>query len=339
MIRIFLLSILAMFFIGCSSKEDVYVTKRIYKDISKDAVLEASKKVFLLSNQKKDFIIDSYRNKLKVTKVIFKDRVFRIDLYQDKWLLEVVQMDNESRANLILVRSDAINQDEKKSINEDVHEVFWARVEYLLGLTKDWKYCQTHLITTFDNSLCSNIFTSGKPEDTDMVKDKKIISKNNINTIDTIKSDVYETTDLSLSKQSSDLFEQSDKLPDSGIINPVSDETIMEIKALKATETTTEEKPVDETAPVAQTEDKVTQQNSEDKDTKENKEEKKDSKTAQEDKNINEFKNNLDEIVNTKNSTKEVDTQKIVDESQNIKEDNQFDFKKDDAQKELTQTK
>lgn len=328
-----------MFFIGCSSKEDVYVTKRIYKDISKDAVLEASKKVFLLSNQKKDFIIDSYRNKLKVTKVIFKDRVFRVDLYQDKWLLEVVQMDNESRANLILVRSDAINQDEKKSINEDVHEVFWARVEYLLGLTKDWKYCQTHLITTFDNSLCSNIFTSGKPEDTDMVKDKKIISKNNINTIDTIKSDVYETTDLSLSKQSSDLFEQSDKLPDSGIINPVSDETIMEIKALKATETTTEEKPVDETAPVAQTEDKATQQNSEDKDTKENKEEKKDSKTAQEDKNINEFKNNLDEIVNTKNSTKEVDTQKIVDESQNIKEDNQFDFKKDDAQKEPTQTK
>lgn len=326
MIKYLLLAVFFVFFTGCSSKEDVYVTKRIYKDISKDAVLEAGKKVFLLSNQKKEFMIDSYRNRLKVTKVVFKDRVFRIDLYTDKWLLEVVEMDNESRANLILVRSDAMDDEDRKSISKNVHEVFWARLEYLLGLTKDWKYCQTHMITSFDESLCSNIFTSGKPEDSDMVKNLKIAEKNpQLYTIDTIKSDIYESTDLSLSKNSKDIFLQSEILPNIGITEPVSDESIMEIKALKTIQEKKEdlpEVPQDGVEPKIPALKPDALPDNEQKDEKE--EEKKDK---EEDKSIDDFQNNMQDIVNNKGDESKVDTGKIISDSDNIKENSQFELK------------
>lgn len=321
MIKYLFLVVFFVFFTGCSSKEDVYITKRIYKDVSKDAILEAGKKVFLLSNQKKEFMIDSYRNRIKVTKVVFKDRVFRIDLYTDKWLLEVVEMDNESRANLILVRSDAMDEEDRKSISKNVHEVFWARLEYLLGLTKDWKYCQPHMVTSFDESLCSNIFTSGKPEDSDMVKNLKIVEKDpKLYTIDTIKSDIYESTDLSLTKENSDIFEQAEVLPNRGLINPISDESIMEIKALKAIEEKKEDLPQ---IPQNGVEPKIPALKP---DTIANTEEKKEEKDKEE-KSINDFQNNMQDIVNNKGDDSKVDTGKIISDSENIKENSEFELK------------
>ena len=48
-------------------KEVENFTKKEYKDISKDAIFEASKKLFLLAD-KKQFRIDSYRDHLEVSK-------------------------------------------------------------------------------------------------------------------------------------------------------------------------------------------------------------------------------------------------------------------------------
>ena len=112
---------------GFSSQKDVIITKRIYPDISKNAIFNAAKIVFTLSNKENknnDFIINSYRDKLEVEKVVFQNRIINIDLSLDKWLLEVHEFDNESRVHLSVQRTDAIDLNENKEVNIFIHDLF-----------------------------------------------------------------------------------------------------------------------------------------------------------------------------------------------------------------------
>lgn len=98
-------------FANCSEEQNVLVTKKFMLMFLKMRYIWcfSRKNSFNISNESnkdKAFIINSYRDKLEVNKIIFEENIIKIDIVEDKWLLELYQMENETRANLILIRRD-----------------------------------------------------------------------------------------------------------------------------------------------------------------------------------------------------------------------------------------
>lgn len=199
-------------FTGCATKEE-YTKKKIYKGYSKDAVLEATKKVFLLADRDKQFQINSFRNKVEVVKPKFYYNVVHVGVYLDTWVIEVVQEENQVRAFLDLKRTEVIDENKNLKIHKDINtKIFWNRLEYLLGINKKWDDCRAKLsLFTSDSLLCDDgVLFDSKPKAEDMVKNPLIIQRpKRLYTVDTIDADVYKFTDISIKKNKSDIFEQN----------------------------------------------------------------------------------------------------------------------------------
>lgn len=224
-------------FAGCSQKQDILVTKKVYPDISKNAVFDAAKTLFTLSNKEngnKSFIVDAYRDKLEVNKIMFEDNIIKVDIVLDKWILELYQVEKETRANLIIIRRDVLNKDDIEYIDENAHKLFWDRLDYLLGLKKEWEMCNRYFSFNLLNGFCDNYFITFSPDDSYIQKNILISQENiNKNTIDTIKADIYEKTDLSLGVSNSDIFNQSENIEDTNILSPVITDDIFKTEAQK----------------------------------------------------------------------------------------------------------
>ena len=191
-------------FTGCSQKQDILVTKKVYPDISKNAVFDAAKTLFNISNEdngNKAFVVDAYRNKLEVNKIIFKDNIVRIDIILDKWILELYQTENETRANLIFIRRDGVDSEDVKSFDKNVHQLFWDRLDYLLGLNKDWKMCNKYFGVNQLNGFCNGYFVTSKPHESFIQRNVSISNEEiKTNTIDSVNADILAKTDLTLIK-------------------------------------------------------------------------------------------------------------------------------------------
>jgi hypothetical protein len=289
--------------ISFASSKDVIITKKIYPNISKNAIFEAAKMLFTLSNKEnknKDFIINSYRDKLEVEKIVFQNRIIGVSLLVDKWLLEVYEFENESRANLILIRRDALDLEDNKEIKIDNHNLFWDRLDYLLGLSTTWKSCESYFSSNLESTYCYNSLLTNKPS-SDYISKNILISQKElkINTIDSIKADIFDETDLSIEKDNT-IFEQSEDILDTNILSPIMEEKILEKKAEKIVEK------------------KVN------KNTEEPSENKIKDEMQNSDESIDKFKNEMKDIVNMKNSLNENDIKKIITESNELKENSEF---------------
>ncbi len=310
---IFLLILIV--FTGCSQKqEEVYVTKKVYPDISKNAVYDAAKTLFNISNEdngNKDFVIDSYRDKIEVNKITFKDNIVRIDIILDKWLLELYQTENETRANLIFVRRDGVDLDDIKSFDKNVHQLFWDRLDYLLGLNKDWKLCNKYFGVNQLNGFCSGYFVTSKPHES-FIQKNILISKEEvkINTIDSVNADILAKTDLTLVKNKNDIFNQSENIEDGNVYNPVTIDDIFETEAEKKERKKAENK--DETAK----DDRLTGVES-----------LKEGDLADINKQMNKFKEDLQKIISKQPQMEDTDSNKIISNSEKIKENSEFDLK------------
>ncbi|MDD3056214.1 MAG: hypothetical protein PHE16_10070 [Aliarcobacter sp.] len=289
-------------FAGCSQKQDILVTKKVYPDISKNAVFNAAKTLFTLSNKEnanKSFIIDAYRDKLEINKIMFEDNIIKVNIVLDKWILELSQAEKETRANLIIIRRDGLNKDDIEYIDENVHKLFWDRLDYLLGLNKEWKMCNRYFSFNVLSDFCDNYFITFSPDDSYIEKNILISQENiNKNTIDTIKADIYEKTDLSLGLSNSDIFNQSENIEDTNILSPVVIDDIFKTEAQKK-----------EKVKKAQELDL------------------KDDKLLKEDKDIDKFKENLENIINMRPKIENTDSNKIIFDSNNLKENSEFDLK------------
>lgn len=298
-------------FAGCSQKQDILVTKKVYPDISKNAVFDAAKTLFTLSNKEnanKSFIVDAYRDKLEVNKIMFEDNIIKVNIVLDKWILELYQTEKETRANLIVIRRDGVNPDDIENIDENVHQLFWDRLDYLLGLKKEWKMCNRYFSYNLLNGFCDNYFITFSPDNSYIQKNILISQENsNKNTIDTIKADIYEKTDLSLGISNSDIFNQSENIEDTNILSPVIMDDIFKTEAQKK-----------ERAKKVQNLD--TNENIGLKDLKED-------KSLKEDKDIDKFKENLENIINMRPQNENTDSNKIILNSNNLKENSEFDLK------------
>ncbi len=303
-------------FTGCSQKQEILVTKKVYPDISKNAIFNATKTLLNLSNennQDKSFIVDSYRDKIEISKIIFKDNIINVEVILDKWLLELYQTDTETRANLIFVRRDGIDLDDVKDIDKNVHELFWDRLDYLLGLKKDWKQCSSYFsFIKVKNSFCSNYFITSAPL-SDKIEKDILISKENIkiNTIDSVNADILIQTDLTLTKKSKDIFNQSEDIENTNMLEPITTDDIFEVEAEK----------------------KERIKKAENKDENVGIEDLKEGELLDVNKQMNKFKEDLENIINKKPQLNDTDSNKIILDSNMLKENSEFDLKSKEKNK------
>ena len=121
-------------------KEIENFTRKEYKDISKDAIFEAAKKLFLLAD-KKEFRIDSYRDYLEVSKTKMSHFFLYPVTHEDRWSLTIDEKDNTSFARLELIRITDFDEEKVEYLSKYNHELFWSRLDYLLGLNGEWLPC------------------------------------------------------------------------------------------------------------------------------------------------------------------------------------------------------
>lgn len=291
----FIFVLILIVFAGCSAKNDVLVTKNTYPDISKNAIFNAAKTLFNLSNKEngnKDFIIDSYRDKLEVDKIIFKNNIVHVDVLLDKWILELHQTENETRAILTVTRKNTQSDDNIGNIDQKLHNLFWDRLDYLLGLKKDWKLCNQYFSYNILNDYCNNYFITFRPEDS-YIQKNILISKTNIDkkARDNEKVDIYNVTDLSLIKSNSDIFDQSENIEDANILSPIISEDLFETAQHENNLESYENEGIDENG---------------------------ENKTIYQDVQIDKFKETLENIINKRPQNQNTDSNDTTFDSNNI---------------------
>jgi hypothetical protein len=184
--------ILSSFFIiflfsGCiHTQENVDYSAREYKGISKDAILNAAKRVIKLSDE--DFTISSKRNSISVIRAIPKNKGFTVDININELEFNATTSDDLTTATLLIKKKDDIFSANQTILKGNVHELFWDRVDYILGLKKSWYSCTKYrLLTNFDGFFCDLKYnTNNYPSNEDIIKDITIqkpifIVEDNIN--------------------------------------------------------------------------------------------------------------------------------------------------------------
>lgn len=220
MYKYFLLLIL-IFFTGCINNkqnsinikqiEAKHSTKKEYKDISKDAIFQAAKKVFILTGGTQ-FRIDSYRDALIVSKTKLSHYPFYTTTSEDKWSISIEEKDNTSYVEILGKRVTNFDEENIKYLNKRLNKLLFNRIEYFLGLKHSWSPCLTSF--GFDDALCDNIELKAyqAPTKEDIIKDiyisQRVPSKLVIDTNDILKEDIS----LTLDEQTQDVLSQEDNI-------------------------------------------------------------------------------------------------------------------------------
>lgn len=213
--------IIIVFFVGCASsninieEENKNLTIKEYKDISKNSIFEAAKKVFIFAG-KKEFRIDSYRNKLIVTKTKMVHFPFFASTFEDKWDLTVLEENNSSKVTLEVTRITNYEEDKKEYLDEELRELLFSRIEYLLGLTDTWNSCKEHYAyLNLENALCDTTDLSKfyVPTQKDILTNILITDNVNSKSIIEIDDDILnDDIELSIEDSKSDILEKEDKI-------------------------------------------------------------------------------------------------------------------------------
>jgi len=194
----YIILVFIVFFTACSTnniepKKDTLdkknFTSREYKGISKDAIFEAAKKVFILAS-KKEFRIDSYRNQLIVSKTKMSHFPFYPVTSEDRWTLFIEEKDNISFAKLDLVRITDFDEEVPNYLGKSHHELFWSRVDYLLGLSDEWFICNG--FSDYRGALCDGLemYDNKNATKDDIIKDILIVNRNKMKEFTQIDDDI-----------------------------------------------------------------------------------------------------------------------------------------------------
>lgn len=199
---IFLISILSIFFIvGCSSK-NVYSSSTKYYDnnITKDQLLHAVKRVFTLSDNHA-FIIDAYRDDLNVTKSKASYKIYTMDIRNDHFDFKVDENTTvkKLKATLAISRTFGIDEKDKYYLENSsgAYELFWDRVDFILGLNEDWRSCRFYHLNDF---LCDMIDLDDNDATVDNVIDLNVTS----NDLNVSKEKIQISTTYTPKKQNDD---------------------------------------------------------------------------------------------------------------------------------------
>jgi hypothetical protein len=156
---IVVISFISLYFlIGCSYKNEYPKSIKYFdNNITKDQVLHAVKRVFDLSD-KDAFIIDSYRNDLNVTKTKAAYKFYTMDIQNDHFDFQVDKNNSTKlmKATVSIYRTYGVENANPYYVNEnnEVYNLFWDRVDYLLGKKENWNSCSFYSI---DDFLCDSV--------------------------------------------------------------------------------------------------------------------------------------------------------------------------------------
>ncbi|PLY06964.1 MAG: hypothetical protein C0625_07145 [Arcobacter sp.] len=213
--------ILIVFFAGCTNKstniekvaqkENNYTFKN-YTNISKDAIFEAAKKVFILAG-KKHYRIDSYRDHLVVSKTKMSHFPLYAVTHEDIWDLQIDEKDNTSFAKLDLIRITDFYKEKPEYLSKRYHELFWNRVEYLLGLNDKWTSCTSTI--DINNALCDSIdmYDYKNATKDDLIKDILIVNRKKSRNVDDINDDILKEDEVfTFDEKKNDILENEDNI-------------------------------------------------------------------------------------------------------------------------------
>lgn len=229
----FLLFFVIATILNASENTSTFISSKIYNDVSKNAIYDAVKTLAYLSNKEnknRDFLVDAYENRVELTKVNFKYRVIKVDIILDRWILELYEEEKQTRAVLTFIRSDGIDTTNIKSASDNLSKLFWDRLDYVLGINREWKRCSSYFSNNIFSDFCNSYFVTSKIDKEYIQDDISILAnKPKINTVDTIKAEIFNATDLVLQKQSEEFFPQEDE--NQAIFAPYTDEEIFQTPA------------------------------------------------------------------------------------------------------------
>ena len=180
--------IIATLFTSCSKNNPIYTTK-IYKNISNDDILNATKKVLKLSDV--DFKINSNANKVNAQRTIAIYKIYDVKLRINTINLYTKTDNDIVVAKLEIKQNDDYFDKEKIIKTPAVHELLWSRIDYVLGLNKTWPTCfEYNLKLNYDGIICNRLYNENK-----RAYKKDIIVHTKIKE-DTKKEDELEKIDL-----------------------------------------------------------------------------------------------------------------------------------------------
>ncbi len=203
----FLTSLMSLFFIfGCAAKNEYTSSTRSFdKNITKDQLLHAVKRVFTITD-KDAFIIDSYRNELNITKPKATHKLYTMDIQNDNFDFKVD--DNRSKttldASISISRTYGIEEEKRYYVKEDsfTYQLFWDRVEFLLGKQEDWKICNYLLSEGF---MCDVLDLDNTWADKKDMIDLTVTKKDGNSTKETIKLSTSYKKNISTDIQNKEL--------------------------------------------------------------------------------------------------------------------------------------
>ena len=181
-------------FTGCIKNEPLYSTS-VYKNIQNDYILNAAKKVVLLSDNR--FKIDSQSNSVTAIRAITKFKIYSADLEVNTINITTQTDNNTVIAKLTIKHKKDYFDKEVLITNQEEHNLIWNRINYILGLNKSWPTCFEHNIKfNYDGILCDRIYNqNNKVSKDDIITPKIRIKKDIVNENDIIKNIKLENID------------------------------------------------------------------------------------------------------------------------------------------------
>jgi len=202
----FMTSMITVVFSGCvmpqnkviSQNEWLKMTTKTYNK-SESEILEASKKVFIMADEK-DFnfqVIDD--NKLIADRDAF---YFNSGVVRDRWVIKTANIGvNTTKVSVIagipnLFGNASFIDDESKLVlvkttretqDNALYDLFYARLDYFLNLKAEWVTCENNDIANnnqtygSDNKLCDYTFDNKQPYGYTLESDKYLRKNNGTN--------------------------------------------------------------------------------------------------------------------------------------------------------------
>lgn len=127
------LLVLLLSFSGCSSQK-VVPSKNYFPKYTKDEILLAGKEVFLAEGEYK-YIIDSYRDRLEVTRISVE---FAILGHQD-YLLSVKEDECGTRVSLKFTSSTGVDKKPNHRSSKLDKDIFWENIQSFLDKKQSLK--------------------------------------------------------------------------------------------------------------------------------------------------------------------------------------------------------
>lgn len=210
-------------FTGCSTAfhqqdiEEKYTSTREYKDISKDAIFEAAKRVLLISAYGEErFLLDSYRNHLVATKSRLSYSLFTATLYEDDWNFGIKEINGVSKARLTIRRVHDLEEKDAIFLDKITHDIFWNRIDYLLELKDEWYSCNHNFIYDKERLRACSVLGFAdnlKPNQYDIIRNKLISQRVPTKSIPSIAHDILkDDIVLTIDDSDTDILEKEDDI-------------------------------------------------------------------------------------------------------------------------------